>query len=61
MIDYKQSVKTDTFINTMDIKSFSSAMAQIAEEKGISTEKIWETIESAVAAAYKRDYGKNDA
>lgn len=42
----------------MDIKSFASAIAQIAEEKGISSEKIWETIESAIAAAYKKEYGK---
>lgn len=42
----------------MDIKSFSSAIAQIAEEKGISLEKILETIEQALAAAYKKDYGK---
>jgi len=42
----------------VDIKSFSSAIAQIAEEKGISPEKIWETIESAIAAAYKKEYGK---
>jgi N utilization substance protein A len=42
----------------MDVKSFASAIAQIAEEKGISPEKIWETIESAIAAAYKKEYGK---
>ena len=42
----------------MDIKSFASAIAQIAEEKGIKTEKIWETLESALAAAYKKEYGK---
>jgi len=42
----------------MDIKSFGSAIAQIAEEKGINPEKIWETIESAIAAAYKKEYGK---
>ena len=42
----------------MDIKNFSSAIAQIAEEKGISSEKVWETIEMAIAAAYKKDYGK---
>ena len=35
-----------------------SAIAQIAEEKGISTEKVLETIEMAIAAAYKKDYGK---
>jgi N utilization substance protein A len=42
----------------MDIKSFASALAQIAEEKGISSEKVLESIEMAIAAAYKKDYGK---
>jgi N utilization substance protein A len=42
----------------MDIKSFTSALAQIAEEKGISSEKVLESIEMAIAAAYKKDYGK---
>jgi len=42
----------------MDITSFSSAIAQIAEEKGISPEKVLESIEMAIAAAYKKDYGK---
>jgi N utilization substance protein A len=41
----------------MDIKSFSSAIAQIAQEKGISSEKIWQAIESAIAVAYKKEYG----
>lgn len=44
----------------MDIKSFTAAIAQIAEEKGISYEKVIESIESAIAAAYKKDYGKRD-
>jgi len=42
----------------MDLKTFTSAIAQIAEEKGISQEKVIETIELAIAAAYKKDYGK---
>ncbi len=42
----------------MDIKSFTSAVAQIAEEKGISSEKVIESIESAIASAYKKDYGE---
>lgn len=46
------------FKNNMDQKQFLSAMAQIAEEKGISQEQIIETLEMAIAAAYKRDYGK---
>ena len=42
----------------MDMKNFASAIAQIAEEKGISSEKVFETIEQALAAAYKKDYGQ---
>jgi len=42
----------------MDIRDFKSAIAQIAEEKGILPEKVLETIEIAIAAAYKKDYGK---
>lgn len=42
----------------MDIKNFTSAISQIAEEKGISSEKVIESIETAIAAAYKKDYGK---
>ncbi|MBU4480953.1 transcription termination factor NusA [Patescibacteria group bacterium] len=42
----------------MDLKNFTSALAQIAEEKGISKDKVLESIEAAIAAAYKKDYGK---
>jgi N utilization substance protein A len=42
----------------MDIKNFISAINQIAEEKGIPKEKILESIEQALAAAYKKDYGE---
>ncbi|MDO9231600.1 MAG: transcription termination factor NusA [bacterium] len=37
---------------------FSSAISALCEEKGISKEKVVETIEAALAAAYKKDYGK---
>jgi transcription termination/antitermination protein NusA len=37
---------------------FGSAIAQICEEKGISKEKVVEAIESALSAAYKKDYGR---
>lgn len=40
------------------MKNFTSAISQISEEKGISSEKVLETIEQALAAAYKKDYGK---
>ncbi|MBX4189820.1 transcription termination factor NusA [Candidatus Parcubacteria bacterium] len=42
----------------LDTKQFASAIKQIAEEKGISEQSVFETIEAAIAAAYKRDYGK---
>ncbi len=42
----------------IDTKQFLSAIRQIAEEKGIAEASILETIEAALAAAYKRDYGK---
>lgn len=37
---------------------FLSTIGQIAEEKGISPDKVIETIAAAIAAAYRRDYGK---
>jgi N utilization substance protein A len=37
---------------------FGSAILQIAEEKGIAKNVVIETIEAALAAAYKKDYGK---
>ena len=42
----------------LDAKQFSLAIKQIAQEKGISEESIIETINAALAAAYKRDYGE---
>ena len=42
----------------MDKQPFISAIEQICEEKGISKDQVIETIEMAIAAAYKKDYGK---
>lgn len=42
----------------LDTKQFVSAIKQIADEKGIPEDKIIETIELAIAAAYKKDYGE---
>ncbi len=42
----------------MDLKVFRSALEQLEAERGIPKQKIIETIELALAAAYKRDYGK---
>ncbi len=44
-----------------NFKDFNSAISQIAEEKGIAKERVLETIEQAIAAAYKKEYGtKNE-
>jgi N utilization substance protein A len=37
---------------------FGGAVMQLAEEKGISKEKILEIVGASLAAAYKKDYGK---
>lgn len=42
----------------MDLKTIHSALEQLAEEKGIAREKVMETIEMALAAAYKKEHGK---
>ena len=42
----------------LDIKTFKSALEQLEEEKKIPKEKILDAIEAAMAAAYKKDYGK---
>jgi N utilization substance protein A len=41
-----------------DEPTFGSAIDQIVQEKGISKEKVLETIEAALAAAYRKDYGE---
>ena len=42
----------------LDLKTFKSALEQLEEERKIPKEKIMEAIEQAMAAAYKKDYGK---
>ncbi|MEK7630523.1 MAG: transcription termination factor NusA [Patescibacteria group bacterium] len=42
----------------MDLKIIKATLEELAEEKGISKDKVLETIDMALAAAYKRDYGK---
>src|SRR3989344_2469281 len=41
-----------------DLKTFQAALTELEVERGISKDKIIETIELALAAAYKKDYGK---
>jgi N utilization substance protein A len=42
----------------MEIKSLEPIISMIAEERGIPKEKVLESLEYAIAAAYKKDYGK---
>ncbi len=37
---------------------FTGAMTALAEEKGIDVDDVMETVETAIAAAYKKEYGK---
>ncbi len=42
----------------MDLKALQSSLEQLEIERGIPKEKIIETIQDALSAAYKKDYGK---
>lgn len=42
----------------LNVKDIDKAIKQIAEEKGLPPEKIMEAIESSIAAAYKKEYGR---
>ena len=42
----------------LDIKELSKAVRQVAEEKGLEPDKIFDVIESSIAAAYKKEYGQ---
>jgi N utilization substance protein A len=42
----------------LDLKTMKSALEQLEQERKIPKEKIMEAIEQAMAAAYKKDYGK---
>lgn len=54
----RKKKQTDELSPTGRLGEFGSAIMQIAEEKGISKDVVIETIEAALAAAYKKDYGK---
>jgi len=42
----------------IEFKNFGVLLDSIAEEKGLSKEKVLETVEQALAAAYKKEFGK---
>lgn len=44
----------------MEQSKFIQAINQIADEKGLPRERVVETVEAALAAAYRKDYGEKD-
>lgn len=42
----------------LDLKTLKPLIRQIAQEKGLSEEEVFEALEAAFAAAYKKEYGK---
>ncbi|MDO9580686.1 MAG: NusA N-terminal domain-containing protein, partial [Bacteroidales bacterium] len=42
----------------LDLKILKPLIRQIAEEKGLSEQKVFEALEVAFAAAYKKEYGQ---
>ncbi len=42
----------------IDLKLLNPLIRQISEERGLPEEKIFEAVEAALAAAYKKEYGK---
>ena len=53
-----RKAKKDETVQVGGLGDFGSAISALCEEKGIAKEKVIETIEAALAAAYKKDYGK---
>lgn len=41
-----------------NLKELSKAVQQVAEEKGLKPETVFEAVESSLSAAYKREYGQ---
>ena len=43
-----------------DIKEITAVVQQIAEDRHLPEDALWEALETAFATAYKREYGKSD-
>ena len=43
-----------------DIKEIKAVVQQIAEDRHLPEDALWEALETAFATAYKREYGKSD-
>lgn len=44
----------------LDLRNINPLIKQIAEEKDLPTEKVFEALENALAAAYKKEYGNKN-
>jgi len=42
----------------IDFKNFALLLDSVADEKGLAKERVLETVEQALAAAYKKEFGK---
>ncbi len=42
----------------LDLKNLNPLIHQISDEKGLAEEKVFEALEAALAAAYKKEYGE---
>ena len=42
----------------LDLKVINSVLAELEEERGIPRERVLEAVETALATAYKKEYGK---
>src|SRR3989344_5600845 len=45
-------------MSLFDLKSLNSALEELQQERGISRESVTEALSTALAAAYRREYGK---
>ena len=54
----RKKMKTEEEEQTENTADFGRAITALCEEKGISKDRVIETIEAALSAAYKKDYGK---
>ena len=45
-------------MSLLDLKSLNSALDELQQERGISRESVIEALATALAAAYRREYGK---
>lgn len=58
VVTYGLTIKNTLTMAGDDGVDFRSAIDQIVAEKGISKERVLDTIEAALAAAYRKDYGQ---